>query len=108
MKVHPMKEAKPRRKYDAQFKRNAVSLWLEGNRSAREVAEELGIPEGLIHSWKKPFGPSQKQLSQTELEAEVAALRRENASLRQQRDILKKTLGILSDVPGNCISGSTR
>lgn len=111
VKVHPMSEVskKKYRKYDAQFKCHAVSLWLDGNRSAREVAEELGINENLLYAWKKEFGPSsQKPLSQPEMEAELAALRRENAQLRQQREVLKKTLGILSDSPGNGISGSTR
>jgi transposase len=113
MKVHPMseasKETRKYRKHDKEFKRHAVSLWLDGNRSAAEVAKELGINDNLLYAWKKDFGPSsQKPLSQAELEAEVAALRRENAQLRQQREVLKKTLGILSDSPGNGINGSTR
>jgi transposase len=112
MKVHPMseanKETKKHRKFDKQFKRHAVSLWLDGDRSAREVAEELGIRENLLHAWKKKFGPSQRPMSQSEMEAELAALRQENALLRQQREVLKKTLGILSDTPSNGIGGSTR
>lgn len=92
---------KTRRKYDNQFKRHALSLWLEGDRSARAVAEELGIRENLLHAWKKKFGAPQKPLSQVDMEAELAALRRQNAQLRQQRDVLKKTLGILSESPGN-------
>lgn len=102
------KENQKRRRYDSQFKRHAVSLWLDSERSAREVAEELGIGENLLHSWKTKFGPSQKPLSQSELEAEVAALRRENNQLRQQREVLKKTLGILSDSPNSATGGSTR
>jgi len=103
------KETRKYRKYDKEFKRHAVSLWLDGNRSAIEVAEELGIKENLLYSWKKDFGPSSHQpLSQGELEAELAALRRENAQLRQQREVLKKTLGILSDSPSNAINGSMR
>jgi hypothetical protein len=42
------------------------------------------------------------------MEAELAVLRRENAQLRQQREVLKKTLGILSDSPNNATSGSLR
>lgn len=103
------KETKKYRQYDKEFKRHAVSLWLDGNRSATEVAKELGINDNLLYSWKKEFGPwSQKALSQPEMEAELAALRRENAQLRQQREVLKKTLGILSDSPGNGINGSRR
>ena len=37
-----------------------------------------------------------------------ATSRRENDYLRQQRDILKKTLGILSETPSNGISGLMR
>ena len=43
-----------------------------------------------------------------ELTSENAALRRELERVRQQRDILKKTLGILSEPPSNASSGSTR
>jgi transposase len=112
MKVHPMSEAnkaiKTRRKYDIQFKRHAVSLWLDGDRSARAVAEELGVRESLLHSWKLKFGPAHKPLSQGDLEAEVAALRRENAQLRQQREVFKKILGILSETPSSVTNGSMR
>jgi cell division protein FtsB len=43
-----------------------------------------------------------------QLEAKITSLQRENDYLRQQRDILKKTLGILSEAPTNAISGLTR
>ena len=43
-----------------------------------------------------------------QLEAKITRLQRENDYLRQQRDILKKTLGILSEAPTNGISGLTR
>ena len=39
---------------------------------------------------------------------ELAVLRRENAALRQRCEILKKTLGILSEPPNNVSNGSTR
>lgn len=112
MKVHPMSEvnkaSRTYRKYDIQFKRHAVSLWLDSDRSAKTVAQELGIRENLLHAWKKRFAPAQKPLSQGQLEAEVAALRRENAQLRQQREVLKKTLGILSESPSSATNGSTQ
>jgi transposase-like protein len=43
-----------------------------------------------------------------QLEAEITRLRRENDYLRQQRDILKKTLGILSEAPTSATNGLTR
>jgi hypothetical protein len=45
--------------------------------------------------------------SADQLEMEITSLRRENDYLRQQRDILEKTLGILSEPPTNAFSGST-
>ena len=82
-----------------------MSQWLDGDRSARAVAKELGIRESLLHAWKIKFGPAHKPLSQGELEAQLAALRRENAQLHQQRDVLKKTLGILSESPSSATNG---
>ena len=40
-------QIKPRRKYDAVFKRDAVAHWLSSGKSAREMAQELGIPVAI-------------------------------------------------------------
>jgi cell division protein FtsB len=53
-----------------------------------------------------PGGGASRRAEQ--LEAKITSLQRENDYLRQQRDILKKTLGILSEAPTNGISGLTR
>jgi transposase-like protein len=96
----------PRRKFDPAFKRDAVALWLSSGKSAREIGSELGISERHLHSWhKKHAPPTPTQGSQ--MESQLVALRRENALLRQQRDILKKTLGILSEPPNSATNGST-
>ena len=49
------KEIIIRKKYDADFKRNAVELVLSGNRSCRAVERDLGIPQGILHRWIKEF-----------------------------------------------------
>jgi len=100
----PVEPIKPRRKYDRNFKKEAVALWLNSGKSARQVALELGITESRLYSWHSEFG-APSPAKEADLENEVQALRRENAELRQQRDILKKTLGILSEPPSNGISG---
>lgn len=100
----PVQPVKPRRKYDRAFKKEAVALWLNSGRSAREIALELGIDENRLHFWRKKFAPV-TPAKQADMESELQVLRRENAELRQQRDILKKTLGILSAPPSNGISG---
>jgi hypothetical protein len=54
-----------------------------------------------------PGGGGAKRTAE-QLEIENADLRRQNNYLRQQRDILKKTLGILSEPPSNDFNGLTR
>jgi transposase len=100
----PVEPVKPRRKFDRNFKKEAVALWLNSGRPAREIARELGIGENRLYLWRQKFAPV-TPAKQADLENEVQGLRRENAELRQQRDILKKTLGILSAPPSNGISG---
>jgi transposase-like protein len=97
---------KARRKFDPAFKRDAVALWLNSGKSARQVGEELGISENRLYLWRKQYSPA-TPTQQGSMESELAALRRENALLRQQRDILKKTLGILSEGPNSATKGST-
>jgi transposase-like protein len=107
----PMKEApvQQRRKYDKEFKRQAVEHWLSSGRSAEVVAHELGITAKQIYAWRKDFGPSApggKGAEGADLQARVYALERELARVREQRDILKKTLGILSEPPTGATNGS--
>lgn len=103
-------ETKPRRRFDRTFKREAVENWLNSGRAASVVAEELGITASCLYNWKKAFAPDavSSRATAEELTSENAALRRELERVRQQRDILKKTLGILSEPPSNGSSGSMR
>ena len=114
-----MKQAsvKVRRKFDETFKREAVENWLASGKSAEVVAEELGLNANLLYAWKKRFVPVDaggrvmagvKPGSLADLQAQLEAVRRENRHLREQRDILKKTLGILSEPSSNATNGSTR
>ncbi len=64
-----------------------------------KLAQELGVSHWNLRDWKRRYGPPAPARSTAVLEAEVRALRRENEHLRAQRDILKKTLGILAE-PG--------
>lgn len=101
--------------YDKAFKEHAVNLWLGSGKSAQEIADELGIKRDRLYMWKErlsemsPGGKDSSGLKprrRQELEAQVAQLQRQNQELRQQRDILKKTLGILSEEPNSATSGS--
>ena len=98
--------------YDKAFKEHAVNLWLGSGKSAQEVADELGIKRDRLYTWKMELepGPAPKAsgaaLSPEQLQQEVQRLQLENQRLRQQRDILKKTLGILSEPSSSDTNGS--
>lgn len=95
-----MKERKIRF-YDKEFKLNAVKLFLESGESYKKVSANLGIPCPTLASWvsshKKEGGeafPGKGYLKASD--SEVAQLRKELAIAREERDILKKALGIFS------------
>ena len=95
-----MKERKLRI-YDKEFKLNAVKLFLEGDGSYNKISEDLGIPRPTLASWvsnHKKEGieafPGKGHLRSSD--AELALLRKELAIVREERDILKKALGIFS------------
>lgn len=106
-----------RRKFDENFKREAVNHWLTSGKPASIVAKELGVDPNLLYNWKQRFAPADaggraaagaKPATLAEAQARLEAAEREIARLREQRDILKKTLGIISEPPRNGSSGSTR
>ena len=95
------------RRYDREFKEKAVALVLSG-RSQGEVSRDLGVSAWSLGEWVKKAGAGQAPAQAATLAAESAEqrelrrLRQENDYLRQQRDILKKALGICSaEVPPN-------
>ena len=87
------------KRYDEAFKQQTVEHWMVSGKSARQIASELGINEQSRKVWKQKF----KQLPAGQVAPTLDALQAENRRLQrelhraqQQRDILKKTLGIIS------------
>jgi transposase-like protein len=108
---------KVRRKFDETFKREAVNNWLASCKSAEVIAQELGINSNRLYAWKQRFAPADaggraeagaKPGTPADLQTQLDAALREVRHLREQRDILKKTLGILSEPSPNAMNGSTR
>ena len=79
-----------RRKYESEFKKNAVKLSYASSKSVREVAEDLGISQGLLFRWRKLYTPQGEKTQYATLEEECRALQLENAELKMERDMLKK------------------
>jgi len=87
-----------RKTYDLEFKKQAVQLVITSGRPLTQIGRELGVSPWNLRDWRERLQPQLAQQPET-LEAmrlRVAQLERDNLQLRQQRDILKKTLGIVS------------
>lgn len=72
------------RKYDEEFKREALAKVIDGQ-SVASVARELGVAEGLIHNWKK-----QIKATNTGSENDLIALKKELREVKMENEILKK------------------
>ncbi len=97
-----MKRNTPR-VYDKEFKLNAVKLYLSNELSYIQISEELGVPTSTLSGWVKKHQkdgaeafPGKGYLKPTD--AEVARLHKELSIVREERDILKKALGIFSSI----------
>jgi transposase len=95
---------KVQKTYTPEFKREAVHLAQTSGKPITQVARELGISDTSIHQWRKELtehGPEAFPGSghQTAQEEEVRHLKRELEIVKQERDILKKAIGIFSRGP---------
>jgi transposase len=105
--------AAPRRQYDETYKRHAVELTLRGDRTAKAVAKELGIPAWALYEWRRLYAgrPGDNRAAPrtlAEAEEEIADLRSELIQMRERETALKKSLGILSETPGSGMPRSRR
>ncbi|SRR5712691_12026574 len=93
-----------RKRYSAEFKREAVRLASQAGMVKRQVAQELGIHENLLRSWIRQFAQGKWEGSPgTELKSaqqlENERLKRELKRVTTERDILKKAVGYFAKEP---------
>lgn len=94
------------KRYDEAFKRQAVENWIRSGKSGTQIARELGLSYPSLKEWKRRYSGDATPAC-ANLEAENRALKAELARVREQRDILKKTLGILSEPSKSATKPST-
>jgi transposase len=92
------------KKYDKEFKLEAISLAMEPGNSATKIERDLGIGQGVISRWKRQFKHEDEQAfpGKGHLKPDdefVRKLKRDNERLRRERDILKKAVAIFSTDP---------
>jgi transposase len=91
----PMGES--RRKFDRDFREGAVRLVRETGKPIAQVARDLGVNEGTLGNWvnadRRRRDGGDGQLSEDE-RAELVRLRKENAELTMERDVLKRSVAL--------------
>lgn len=90
-----------RKRYDAEFKREAVRLADDSEKGDSAIERELGLYQGAIRTWRKALRSDPRDAfpgtgHMKPPEEEIRRLRRELEDVRQERDILKKAVAIFS------------
>ena len=86
----------PNGRYTKEFREEAVKLVTEGEFTAYEASRRLGLPKSMLENWVRAekkgilneVGKGHRPL--TDVEQELAQLKRELALVKMERDILKK------------------
>lgn len=95
-----------RRKYTPEFKREALRLVTEQGLTFAQAARDLGIGESVLNRWKRELSesgedafPGNGNLKGDDRDVQIAKLLKENETLRMEREVLKKAIGIFSVGP---------
>ena len=86
--------AEKRRQYDPEFRQGAVQIVRETRKPVAVVARDLGINAGTLANWvnKDKIERGEVEGLSGDERAELAELRKENAELRMERDVLKRSV----------------
>ena len=94
MKSEGSMTTKTRRRYTEEFKAEAVRLVRDSAQPVAQVARNLGIADHLLYRWRAEQQQAETQghtrQSMRAEQEELARLRRENATLKQERDFLRR------------------
>ncbi len=90
-----MRTGTTRRRFTKQFKMEAVQLSEQPGMTVTKVASDLGVPANSLYRWRSELATTGEDAfrgngCRTAEQAELDRLRRENAELRVEREILKK------------------
>ncbi|HET6804193.1 MAG TPA: transposase [Frateuria sp.] len=104
--------SKTRRTFTDEFKAETIALLESSGRPLSQIAQELGIEQSVLRTWRRKLRPSGVQSARpvasvlngnaptvptvTADQAEIHRLRRELERMQMERDILKKAIGIFS------------
>lgn len=87
-----MSKMSKRKTYTNEFKTMIVELVLSG-KEVKEVSSEYSLSESTIRTWVKKKAPIEIEGKTTNLE-EINKMKKENAKLKEENEILKKAMAI--------------
>jgi transposase len=87
-----------RKKYDEEFKKNAVKLSYSSPKSVKEIADDLDISENVLYNWRRKYTQDGDKSKYTSLEEENRELQRELAEVKMERDMLKKATAYFANL----------
>ena len=97
------------KRYSKEFKQEAVRLLMTSGKTAKQLGKELGVSGMSLANWREEAigngdHPEEAKLEGVRvhysvLKLENTRLKKELETVRQEREILKKSLGILSEEP---------
>jgi transposase len=92
METMERKKPRPRRSFTPEFKAEIVELCRRGDRSVGQVAKDFDLTETNVRNWVKQAEIDQGERPglTTEEKEELTRLRRENRSLKEDVEILKR------------------
>jgi transposase len=83
----------PTKSYPTEFKERAVKLAVESDQPIAQTARDLGVNENTLHTWIGKYHCTERQetaVNDEHLYEELKRLRKENARLKEEREILTK------------------
>ena len=96
--------ATTRRRYTAEFKREAVKLATQPGVTMTRVAAEIGVERSVLRNWilntqKGRYEARPGKPIKSDAQSELEQVKRELARVKMERDILKKALGYFAKDP---------
>ena len=91
-----------RNRYDRDFKISAIKLILEKHQSISKLSRDFGVSQNSLHKWMKAFLEDSRNCfpgngKVADHEEEIRQLKGELELVKEERDILKKAVGIFSE-----------